>query len=188
MLTQRIHVWQDQAELDAARHRELERADLAFIDHRRQGAGALRRLVTLLEQRIHLLAERREHRRRTLAAEQVAAKLRLEQLDRARQRRLRDIALLRRAREVRRARDRQEIADLMHLHSIPLGDALRRSIREARPVSPPPPDETMRPRLWPSYTPAMIASRRRPAGIEPAHRDANSRAGHRGARHTRALQ
>ena len=104
------------AELDAARDRELERADLAVVDHGRKRARALRAVVALLEQGIHPLAERRQHGARPLAPEQVAAKLAFQQLDRARQRGLRDVALLRGAREIERARDRQKVSDLVHFH------------------------------------------------------------------------
>ncbi len=51
-----------------------------------------------------------------LAVEQWPAKLVLELLDRARQRRLADVALLRGTREVQRAREGDEIADLLHFH------------------------------------------------------------------------
>ena len=51
-----------------------------------------------------------------LAKEQVAAELVFELLDGARQRRLRDIALIRRTREILRACDRQKVADLVHFH------------------------------------------------------------------------
>ncbi len=115
--SQLIDVRHDQAKLDAARHRELERADLAVVDHGRERARALRAVVALLEQGIHALAERRQHGARPLAPEQVAAKLAFQQLDRPRQRGLRDVALLRGAREIERARDRQEISDLVHFHS-----------------------------------------------------------------------
>ena len=58
---------------------------------------------------------------RPLTAEQIAAKLAFQELDRARQRRLRDIALLRRAREIQRPRDGQKIPDLVHFHlTVPL--------------------------------------------------------------------
>ena len=53
---------------------------------------------------------------RTLAPEEVSSELRFKLLDRARKRRLRDIAVLRCAREVERARDRQKVSDLIHFH------------------------------------------------------------------------
>src|ERR1043166_9244928 len=55
----------------------------------------------------------------TLAVEQQAAQLLLEQLDGAGQRRLGDVALLGRAGEVELVCHRQKIADLMHLHLCP---------------------------------------------------------------------
>ena len=51
-----------------------------------------------------------------LAVEERPAKLMLELLDGAGQRRLADVAALRRAREIELARERDEIADLLHLH------------------------------------------------------------------------
>jgi hypothetical protein len=53
---------------------------------------------------------------RMLAAEQQAAKLRLEQLDGARQRWLGDVAELCGAREIALGADSQEISDLVHFH------------------------------------------------------------------------
>jgi hypothetical protein len=52
-----------------------------------------------------------------LASQQETAELVLELLDRARQRRLRDIAQLRRPREAQGLRHCQEVADLMHFHA-----------------------------------------------------------------------
>src|SRR5262249_30279277 len=83
-------------------------------------------VVALLEQRMHPFAERREHGARPLAAEQIAAELAFEQLDSARQRRLRHVALFRRAREVQRPGNRQEIPDLVHFHSNSPRQALAR--------------------------------------------------------------
>ena len=50
------------------------------------------------------------------AVEQRAAELMLELLDGAGQRRLADVALLRRAREIQRVGKRNEIAHLLHFH------------------------------------------------------------------------
>ena len=92
---------------------------------RGERARALGAVVALLEQRIHPLAERRQHGARPLAAEQIAAQLAFQQLDGARQRRLRDVALLGGAREVQRPGDSQEIPDLVHFHSsVPPDEAL----------------------------------------------------------------
>ncbi len=52
-----------------------------------------------------------------LAPQEQPAQLLFELLDRAGQRRLRDMALLGRPREIQGVGDRQEIADLMHLHA-----------------------------------------------------------------------
>ena len=65
---------------------------------------------------MHALTELGQLRRRPFAAEQVAAEFGLELLDRARQRGLRYIAVVGGAREIQRARHRQEISHLMHFH------------------------------------------------------------------------
>src|SRR5438477_12765527 len=57
-------------------------------------------------------------RQRPFAAHQFAAEFGLEGAYRTGQRRLRDIAALRRLREVQRIAQRQEVADLMHFHAI----------------------------------------------------------------------
>ncbi len=72
----------------------------------------------LLHHRQHAMAEVREVREIALAPEQLAAELLLELLDGPRQRRLRDVALLGRAREIEHARHRQEISDLVHFHAL----------------------------------------------------------------------
>ena len=77
---------------------------------------AARRLVALLEQRMHALAEFGQLRCRPFAPEQVAAEFGLELLDRPRQRRLRNVALVGGAREIQRPRDGEEVPDLMHFH------------------------------------------------------------------------
>src|SRR6516225_7798588 len=61
--------------------------------------------------------EIREMSQLALATQQQAAQLFLELLDCARQRRLRDMAQLRRACEIERVRYRQEVADLVHFHT-----------------------------------------------------------------------
>ena len=70
------------------------------------------------QDRQHALAEFGEDRLRPLAPEQLAAKLALKLFDRARERGLRDAALFRRAGEIERPRDGQEVSDLIHLHCI----------------------------------------------------------------------
>ena len=104
--------------------RDPERADLAALERRSQLPGADRGLVALLEQRMHALTEFGQLRGRPLAPEQVAAEFRLELLDRSRQRRLGNVAFVRGAREVEHARDREEVANLMHFHDrtpVPIG-------------------------------------------------------------------
>jgi len=70
----------------------------------------------LPQQRLHAPAEIGHDRVRPLAPVQVAAEFVLQLADRARQRGLRDIALLGGTREVQRAGDRQEVTDLVHFH------------------------------------------------------------------------
>ncbi len=112
---------QDETEFDAAGYGELEGADLTVVDHGGKRAGALRAVVTLLEQRKHSLAKRREHDPWPLAPEKIAAQLALKEFDGARQRRLGDVAFFRRAGEIQRPRNRQEISHLVHFHTdVPL--------------------------------------------------------------------
>src|SRR5512139_1566287 len=122
-LSQFVDMREDETELNAAGYGELERADLAIVDHGRERAGALGAVVTLLQQRKHALAERREHCAWPLAPEKVATQFAFQKLDRARQRRLCYVAFFRRAGEIQRPRDCQEISHLVHFHSdAPLGD------------------------------------------------------------------
>src|SRR5690242_14412259 len=116
-LSQFADMREDETELDAAGHGELERADLAIIDHGRERAGALGAVVALLQQRKHAFAERREHCAWPLAPEKIATQFAFQKLDSARQRRLRHMALLRRAGEIQRPRNCQEISDLVHFHA-----------------------------------------------------------------------
>src|SRR6201989_2308357 len=95
--------------------RDAQRADLAALEGGGERTRAGRGVIALLEQRMHELAELGELGR-PLAPEQVAAKFGLELLDRARQRRLRHVALVGGAGEVERARYREKIPDLMHFH------------------------------------------------------------------------
>src|SRR5215831_11801828 len=92
-----------------------ESADFAALERRRKRSRASRRVVALFEQGMHPLTELSQLGR-TLAPEKIAAKLALQLLDGPRQRRLRHIALVGRAREVEDVRDREEIPDLMHFH------------------------------------------------------------------------
>jgi hypothetical protein len=96
---------------------QVQRRDLRLADALGRRLGRLRRIQRPLQMRQHLPAEIGEVRARPLAPEQQAAKLVLQLLDRAGERRLRHVALVRRAREVQRPGHGQEIADLMHLHS-----------------------------------------------------------------------
>src|SRR5687768_16853516 len=96
--------------------RDPERADFAALERGGERAGTARGVVTLLQQRMHALAELGQLRGRALAPEQVAAKLGLELLDRPRQRWLRDVALVRGAGEIQYSRHRKEISHLMHFH------------------------------------------------------------------------
>jgi hypothetical protein len=50
----------------------------------------------------------------------IASKFALEVLDRARERRLSDVALFSGPREIEVSGDRQEVSDLMHFHRNPL--------------------------------------------------------------------
>ena len=95
--------------------RDPERTDFAALEGGGERPRADGRLITLLEQRMHALAEL-GHLRRPFAPEQVAAELGFELLDRPRQRRLGHVALVGGAREIQHARDRQEVANLMHFH------------------------------------------------------------------------
>ena len=96
--------------------RNSERTDFAALERRCQRTRAGGGLKALLEQRVHALAELRQLRRRPLAPEQIAAEFRLELLDGPRQRWLRHVALVGRAREVENPRDCEKIAHLMHFH------------------------------------------------------------------------
>jgi hypothetical protein len=79
-------------------------------------AGGAAAFLHRLEIRQHHPAEFRQVRVPPLPVEKRAAKLVLELLDRARQRRLADVALLGRAGKVERPRKRDEISDVLHLH------------------------------------------------------------------------
>src|SRR5229473_7128940 len=79
-------------------------------------------------------------RPRAFAVEHRPAELLLEQLDRARQRGLRNVAPLRRAGEIQLLRDRYKIADLMHFHrSCPAASRRRRAEAFCLPQAEPSP-------------------------------------------------
>src|SRR5258708_20362527 len=131
----------EQREVDGMSQRYPKRADLAALEGGSERPRADGRLITLLEQRMHALAEF-GHLRRPFAPEQVAAELGFELLDRARQRRLRHMAFLGGAGEIRKLRHREKVTDLVHLHG------LAPSKIDAKP-SRPSPGMTPRRNNWP---------------------------------------
>jgi hypothetical protein len=98
-----------------------ERADLTFFEGRRKRSCSDSRIIALLQERMHALAEFRQLSGRPLASEQLAAEFALELFDGAREGGLRDVALLGGTREVPRPRDCQEIPNLMHFHQCASG-------------------------------------------------------------------
>src|SRR5262245_64230227 len=102
--------------VDGVRQRKPERANLSALDGCGERSCADGAVIALLEQRQHALAEIGQLRLRALAAEQVAAELTFKLADGAGERGLGHMALLRGAREVERARDGEEVADVMHFH------------------------------------------------------------------------
>src|SRR6266852_2221196 len=104
----------DERQVDRARKGKSEGASLPALDRGGKRLGAKRAFVTLLQERMHALAEIGHLRVGPLPSKQVAAKLAFELLDRAGKRRLRDMALFCRSREIERLGNRQEVADLMH--------------------------------------------------------------------------
>src|SRR3974390_1951125 len=121
--SQLVDVGKNEPELDAARYRELEGANLTIVDHGGERTRALSAVVALLKQRKHSLAKWRKHGARPLAPEKIAAKLPFQQLDGARQRRLRDVTFFRRTGEVQRPRNGQKVSNLVHFHAnVPLDD------------------------------------------------------------------
>src|SRR5262245_60842390 len=101
---------------DGAHQAEPQRGDLGAEEILRLAPRALHMAVSLLEERLHLLAELGEVGIGALAMEQGAAELALERLDGAGERRLRDRAALGRAGEVQLLAEREEIANLVQLH------------------------------------------------------------------------
>ena len=86
--------------------------------------------IELAQMRLDQPAKIGQMRQFALAPQQQSAELLFELLDGARQRRLRDVALFGRAREVQRVGDRQKIADLVHLHQMTVpAFAFRRKVR-----------------------------------------------------------
>jgi hypothetical protein len=104
-----------QRQIDRMGERDPQCAHLAALEGRGERARADGGLVALLQQGVHALTELGQSGR-TLAPEQVTAKLGLQLLDCPRQRRLCHIAFIRSTREIERPRDREEISNLMHFH------------------------------------------------------------------------
>lgn len=102
--------------VDHARHAEPQVDNVALLEPGRQLFGRLGRLECSLEVRLHCPSKFRQMSVCALAVEQQAAEFFLKLLDSACQRRLRDIALLRRLGEVQRPADGQEVSDLVHFH------------------------------------------------------------------------
>ncbi len=111
-----VEMRDQQRQVDGMGEGDPERADFTALEGRGQLTGAGRGLEALPEQGMHAQAEFGQLRRRPLAAKQVATEFGLELLDRPRQRRLGDVALVGRAREVEHAGDGEEVANLVHLH------------------------------------------------------------------------
>ena len=101
---------------DRAHQADVERRVLELEEALGGGPDRLGVLPDLLELRAHQAAEVGQVGEMALAPEQEPAELLLELLDRARQRRLGDVAVLGGAGEVQRLADREEVADLMHFH------------------------------------------------------------------------
>ena len=104
---------------DRAHDADLQMGVVQAQESRRLVAHAAQLVHDLLETRPQQLAEIGDMGEVALAAEQQPADLVLELLDGAAQRRLGDIALLRRAREIARFADGQEIPDVMNVHTGP---------------------------------------------------------------------
>jgi len=106
----------EQRQVNRMRKRDPERANFTALERRGELARSGRGIIALLEQRVHAKAELGQLRGRAFAAKKIAAEFCLKLLDRPRQRRLGDIALIRGAGEVEHTRDGEEVANLMHLH------------------------------------------------------------------------
>ena len=72
---------------------------------------------TVSKMRAHHLAQLSEMRQVSLAVKKWPTEFTFELLDRTRERRLRHVALFRRAREVQFLRHRDEVTNLMHFHN-----------------------------------------------------------------------
>src|SRR6516164_1582516 len=122
---------------DRAHDPELQRRAFELDETRGKPLRLLRLPLNLLEIRTHRLAELAQMRSRPLAVEQEAAELVLQELDGARERRLRHVAFLGRAGEIQLLAQGEEIPDLMHFH----GDNLSACGHA--------PSQTLQPAPWP---------------------------------------
>src|SRR5262249_45927683 len=131
----RLQVRQESDEIagtDRAHDPELQWRTLELDETRGEVLRLLRLPLNLLEIRTHCLAELAQMRSRPLAAEGEPAELVLQQLDGARERRLRHVAFLGRAGEIQLLAQGEEIPDPMHFH----GDNL--SLHRHVPATPRP--------------------------------------------------
>jgi hypothetical protein len=123
------------------RDHELIRAVAALPPKQRQAVAyhyiaglryaEMERLVPQIEriERPHQPAEVRQLDMIVLAAEQQAAEIGFQLLDRPGERGLRDVGEVRRAMKIERLAGGEEIADLVHLHDAPPADAATTSAR-----------------------------------------------------------
>src|SRR5882724_10128879 len=118
-----VEMRNQEREIDRMGQCDPERTDFAALEGGGKHARSARRLIALLQQRPHALAELGQLRCGAFAPEQVAAELSLELLDRPRQRWLGDVALVGGAREIQRPCDGEEVTYLVHFH-----DRLPRSL------------------------------------------------------------
>ena len=95
-----VEIGNQERQIDGMAERNPERPDFAALEGRRQYARAAGGVVALLSSGCIRIAEFGQLRRRPLAPEQIATHFRLKLLDRPRQRRLGDVALVGGAREV----------------------------------------------------------------------------------------
>src|SRR5215813_2965728 len=115
----RLQVRQESDEIagaDRAHDPEFQRRALELDETRGKPLRLLRLPLNLFEIGTHRLAELAQMGSRPLAMEQEPAELVLQQLDGARERRLRHVAFLGRAGEVQLLAQGEEIPDLMHFH------------------------------------------------------------------------
>src|SRR5262245_24399234 len=110
------NVRSDQRWVDSVGNREPKRANFTLLDCRSERTGAERAFVTLLQQGEHTLAEIGELGMRSLAPEQIAAKLAFELADSTGQRWLGNMAFFGSAGEIERSRHSEEVTYLMHFH------------------------------------------------------------------------